>query len=121
MVACAVSGCTVARAAAGRRSDKLSLLYEGQDRAILLQHWGHPKKTVVVEGARRDTFLLSAGDAPSGGRALGHATMDVLTMGMWEIIGGGYEDSHSRGLWLTVEYDEHEKVSDAYVGETRPE
>ncbi len=117
MVICMVGGCTVLRAASGKRPNELSILYAGQDRSVLLERWGQPRKSVVIEGKRRDTFLVQTGDASGGGRALGHATMDVLTMGTWELVGGGIEDGHSKGLWLTVEYDQNDKVTDAYPGD----
>ena len=36
---------------------------------------------------RVDLYEYEIGNKPSAGRAIGHGVMDILTLGLWEIIG----------------------------------
>ena len=55
-----------------------------------------------------DTYLLVKGNESSAGRAIGHGVMDVLTLGLWEVIGTPIEavagtEKHDR---FVIYYDQ---------------
>ena len=51
-------------------------------------HLGPPVQTSTQpDGTVISTYEYEIGNEPSAGRAVGHAAMDVLTLGVWEIVG----------------------------------
>ena len=53
-----------------------------------------------------DIFEYEIGNEPAYGRAAFHGTMDLLTLGVWEIIGTPIEASAGKTSKVTVVYDE---------------
>jgi hypothetical protein len=104
-------GCSVGMALHGDPEPNLGALQIGQDRDLVLLHLGQPAKMHTTERGRIDVFELQRGNAPSGGRALGHAVMDVLTLGVWEVFGTPIEAAIGEKFTLTVEYDQQGKVT----------
>jgi hypothetical protein len=51
------------------------------------------------------------GNEPSAGRAVGHAVMDVLTLGIWEIAGTPIEGFQGEKYRATVIYGDDDKVT----------
>lgn len=52
------------------------------------------------------TYEYIVGNEPSTGRAVGHAAMDVLTLGVWEIIGTPIEAmNQGEKINVTIRYD----------------
>ena len=106
------SGCSVGMAMSGERSPNVGVLKIGQDRSIVLLNLGQPSLTKATENGRVDIFHLQRGNDPSVGRAVGHAVMDVLTFGGWELIGTPIEGFAGEDFSITVTYDSAEKVID---------
>jgi len=48
--------------------------------------------------------MAASGDEPSAGRAVGHAALDVLTLGLWEVIGTPIEMVQGRSYHAVVTY-----------------
>ena len=82
----------------------------GQSRDIVLLNLGQPTRTIATEEGRSDIFQLERGNQPSTGRAVGHAVMDVLTIGIWEVVGSPIEGFTGDEFTLSVEYDAEDKV-----------
>ncbi len=78
---CFLQACSVGMAMSGKPDPNVGALEIGQNRDIVLLNVGQPTKTFAKEGKRTDVFHLERGNQPSAGRALGHAAMDVLTLG----------------------------------------
>ena len=111
------TGCSMFMAMHGKRDANVGALSIGQDRAIVIANLGQPSKTVTTESGRVDVFELQRGNAPSGGRALAHGAIDVLTLGLWEIIGTPIEAMQGESYTLTIEYDKQDKVTKVATGE----
>lgn len=118
LAALLLNGCSVFMAMHGKQDANLSTLSIGQDRSIVLLNLGQPEKTLATEGKRVDVFKLQRGNAPSGGRALGHGALDVLTLGLWEVAGTPIEAVQGETFYLTIEYDENDKVKKVVTGDT---
>lgn len=56
-------------------------------------------------------FTLSGANQPSAGRAAGHAALDILTLGLWELVGTPIEGAASDELAVTVDYDRNDRVT----------
>ena len=111
------TGCSMFMALHGKRDANVGALSIGQDRAIVIANLGQPDKTVTTENGRVDIFHLQRGNAPSGGRALAHGAIDVVTLGLWEIIGTPIEAMQGESYTMTVEYDKQDKVTKVFTGE----
>lgn len=121
MLAFFCTGCAVFMAMHGKRDANIGALQIGQDRAIVLANLGQPAKTAATENGRYDVFELQRGNSPSGGRALAHGAIDLLTLGFWEIIGTPIEAMQGETYTLSVEYDKEDKVKKVITGESRTE
>lgn len=94
----------------GKPDPNISALSAGQDRDIVILNLGQPSKTLLADGKRTDVFELERGNEQSVGRATGHAVMDLLTLGGWELIGTPIEGFAGETITLQIEYDEEDKV-----------
>src|SRR5262245_45086379 len=88
MVMLLSTGCSVGMAMSGKEAPNLGAFGIGSPRGVVEVHMGMPSSTSTLpNGNRLDVYTYEIGNAPSAGRAVGHAAMDVLTLGIWEIIG----------------------------------
>jgi hypothetical protein len=111
LAAMCASGCSVGMAMKGKPDPNIGALNLGEDRSIVLLNLGQPTQTLTTETGRTDIFQLERGNEPSAGRAVGHAAMDVLTLGAWEIVGTPIEGFTGDKFTVTIEYDTDDKVT----------
>lgn len=115
-----ISGCSVGMALSGQPDPNISALAEGQERDIVILNLGQPTKTMLADNKRVDIFELERGNEQSVGRATGHAIMDLLTLGGWEIIGTPIEGFAGNTITLQIEYDNENKVKSVKTLESQP-
>lgn len=76
---------------ASQQPDKkdVSLFKKGTPRSVLLGEFGYPITQTKHDGKKWDVWRFNQGysNGAKTSRALGHATMDVLTLGIWEVVG----------------------------------
>ncbi len=108
---CALQACSVGMAMSGKADPNTGTLQMGQSRDLVLLNLGQPSQTHLTEAGRTDVFELERGNEPSAGRAAGHAVMDVLTLGIWEVVGTPIEGVAGETFTLTIQYDTDEKVT----------
>jgi len=107
-----VSGCSVAMALHGKRTPNISNIRRQMYRDEVVLTLGEPIKTLTREdGTRIDEFEYQVGNDPSAGRAVGHAVLDLLTWGAWEVVGTPVESFQGKTCYLTIEYDKDDKVT----------
>lgn len=116
LLAITLTGCSVAMALHGKEDVDIAALHIGQPRAEVILLLGQPAKTITTETGRTDVFAVEKGNAPSAGRAIGHGAMDVLTLGLWEVIGTPVEGLSSSKQQITVKYDKEDKVTNLFAG-----
>ncbi len=104
------TGCSVFMAMSGKKEPNLAVLTTGQDRGLVILNLGNPVQTYVKDDMTVDTYEVQFGNEPSGGRAIAHAAMDVLTWGAWEIVGTPVEGMQGKTQTITVEYDKNNKL-----------
>lgn len=118
MVAIMLSGCSVGMSLAGKRTPNISNIRREMHRDEVVMTLGQPLKTIQREdGSRIDEFKYQVDNDPSAGRAMGHAVMDVLTLGVWEVIGTPIEAFKGKTCYITVYYDNTDKVTKIGTGE----
>ena len=106
-------GCSVYMAANQPAKKDIQMLKEGIYRSALLAEFGSPIFSEQKDGKRTDVFRFHEGSKTGWkvGRAVFHAAADVVTLGLWELIGTPTE-AIVKGdeITVTVLYDQTDKV-----------
>lgn len=103
------SGCSVGMALHGADNPDRATLREGADRADIEMTFGKPKNWDEAE--KRALYHYTTGEDGSAGRAIAHAAGDVLTFGLWEVVGTPIEAVQSHTPWaLDVWYSDQSRV-----------
>ena len=107
-----VSGCSVGMAMHGKESPNLGLVRVGSTRGEVEMVMGAPVESVSTDGGGRiDTYEYEVGNDPSAGRAIGHGVMDVLTLGLWEVVGTPIEGFQGTRYRALIDYGADDKVA----------
>jgi hypothetical protein len=108
-----LSACSVGMALSGSENPDLGAVKVGASRGEVEMHLGSPRNsTTLADGRRTDIYEYEIGNEPSAGRAIGHGAMDVLTLGLWEVIGTPIEGVQGERYHATITYGPDEKVID---------
>lgn len=108
-----LSGCSVGMALSGSQNPDLGAVRTGATRGEIELHLGTPVRSTLLDGGHRaDVYHYEVGNEPSAGRAAGHAVMDVLTLGIWEIVGTPIEGVQGEKYTATIVYDANDRVVD---------
>ena len=101
-----LSGCSVGMALSGKQQPELGVVRVGATRGEIELQMGAPVQTLQESAnSRIDVYEYEIGNQPSAGRAVGHAVMDVLTWGLWEVVGAPIEAFQGDKMYLQVTYD----------------
>ena len=104
-------GCSVGMAMSGKNNPNLGMIRKGASRDEVELTLGPPIKTVSIDAGRRlDVYSYQIGNEASAGRATGHAVMDLLTLGLWEIVGTPIEANQGDEYELSITYDKDDRV-----------
>ena len=104
-----LTGCSVFMAAGGHDGPNLAILRAGATRQEVEHELGSPLK-VTSEGTGIYTYKFEHGRKPKAGSAAVHAGMDVVTLGLWEVIGTPVEMAQIKQGEATVTYDDNDVV-----------
>lgn len=107
-----LSGCSVGMAMHGKETPNLGAIKVGSTRGEVEMILGAPVQSVSTPegGGRIDTYEYEVGNDPSAGRAIGHGVMDVLTLGLWEVVGTPIEGFQGTKYSIQLEYGPDDKV-----------
>lgn len=106
-----LTGCSVLMAMSGEREPDLGSFGIGSHRSEVEMQLGSPLSSVTLEnGQRVDVYEYQIGNEPSAGRAIAHGAMDVLTWGVWEIIGTPVEGFIGERRRIRICYDENNRI-----------
>jgi hypothetical protein len=116
IVAAAVIGSTacspvMAANQPGRRN--VDLLTQGIPRNLVLAELGPPIQSETRDGKRVEVFSFTQGyrKGVKVGRTIGHATGDVLTLGLWELAGTPTEAAlNGHQVAYEVTYDGSDRI-----------
>lgn len=107
-----LSGCSVVMATSGKPTPDLSTIKVGSTRGEVEALLGAPVQSVTSSesGNRTDTYECEIGNDPSAGRAIGNAVMDVLSLGLYEVVGTPSEALRVAKHRVQLEYGPDDKV-----------
>jgi hypothetical protein len=111
-----LSGCSVGMALHGEREPNLAACRVGATRGEIELELGPPTSVASVEGGGTQcTYEYQVGNEPSAGRAALHAGMDVITLGIWELVGTPTEALQGEDFQLVVTYGPDGKAENIQV------
>lgn len=109
-----IIGCSVYMAANQPDKKDIGVLKAGTPRSAVLAEFGTPIETSMRNGAKVDIFTFTQGysGVEKGGRAVLHGAADVLTLGLWEVVGTPIE-GYANGTKVSIEitYDHEERLA----------
>ncbi|MCO6442420.1 MAG: membrane lipoprotein lipid attachment site-containing protein [Nitrococcus mobilis] len=115
-----LSGCSVGMAMSGKSTPDLGVVKQNASRGEVELQLGPPVRVSTMDnGHVLNVYEYQVGNDPSAGRAAGHAVMDVLTLGIWEVIGTPIEGFQGDKRRVQIEYDENDRVVNV-KGNVRP-
>ncbi|MGE9986571.1 hypothetical protein [Desulfovibrio sp. SGI.169] len=106
-----LQGCSVGMAMSGKKQPELGAVRVGATRGEIELHLGSPVEITEVNGSRVDIYEYEIGNEPSAGRAIGHGVMDILTLGIWEVVGTPVEGFQGEKKRLMITYNEDDTVA----------
>ena len=108
-----LSNCSVGMALSGNKDPDVNVVQKGVQRFEVEMQLGRPIQSKVVDGKTVAIYEYEIGNTQSPGRAAGHAVMDVLTLGLWELAGTPIEACDGQKYEMSIEYDQDHKVINA--------
>lgn len=106
-----LGGCSVGMAMSGKKDPDLGMVKTSASRGEVEMQLGKPIETTSLpDGCRVDMYEYEVGNEPSAGRAIGHGVMDVLTLGLWEVVGTPIEGVQGTKNRVTITYDRDDRV-----------
>lgn len=113
-----LTGCSVFMAATQPDKKDIGLFKIGTPRSMLLAEFGLPAVAEERDGKKYKIYVFTQGysSGAKAGRAVFHGAADVLTLGLWEVIGTpteGVFDGTEMGY--EVSYDENNRIDQAVL------
>jgi hypothetical protein len=92
-------------ALSGEEAPDLDYCTVGESRSDIELEMGTPQRVEdLPDGSQVCTYAYEVGDRVSGERAILHGSMDVLTFGLWELVGSSVEARQGQQYEMTVTY-----------------
>lgn len=113
-----VAGCSVFMAAQQPPAKNIQLFQTGTSRNALLKEFGPPYISEEVDGQKIEMFIFVQGysKAVKAGRMIFHGAADIMTLGLWEIVGMPTEMIfNGEEMAFHVSYDEHDVVDEVNI------
>jgi len=106
-----LSGCSVGMAMHGKDTPDLGVVKQKATRGEIEMQLGAPVQVSTMKnGHSLSVYEYEVGNDPSAGRAVGHAVLDLVTLGLWEIVGTPIEGFQGDKRKVQIEYDENDHV-----------
>jgi hypothetical protein len=110
-VALGLTGCSIGMAANGRPNPQVELIKPGVHRAIVEGELGKPVQAIKqTDGTTLVEYVYEVDDAPSAKRAVLYGAMDVVTLGLWEVVGTPLEATQAGLQKLQILLDRNQRV-----------
>ena len=117
VLAAMTGGCSVQQALTAQPGTDLSVLAPGAARSQVEYVLGPPIKTLRTRGGVvYSTYYIRSGTEQRTDLALANAGLDVVTLGLWELVHRrqGYLENRPRSEVMAVTYDDADRVIDLF-------
>jgi hypothetical protein len=112
----ALSGCSVYMATKQPDAKNVDLFTVGTPRTLMLAEFGMPAATETKNGRTYEIFKFVNGytAGAKAGRAVFHGAADVVTLGLWEVVGTPTEGVFFTGdeMVFRVRYDKDDRIDE---------
>lgn len=115
IIAVMLSGCSVFMAAKQPDKKNVELFALGTPRSMLLAEFGPPAVSEMRDGKKYEIYKFVQGYSAGAkaGRAVFHGAADVLTLGLWEVVGTPAEGVFSGDeMAYEVSYDKDNRIDE---------
>lgn len=103
---CSLSGCSAGMALSGKKEPDLVYVQKGASRQEIEHQLGRPiESKALPNGQTENVYEYEFGNKPSAGKAAGYAILDVLTLGIYEIVNTPIEAAGGKGYRIKIKYD----------------
>ena len=109
------SGCAVYMAAHQPSQKNMGLLTAGVPRSNIIAEFGAPVTSEEKDGLKVDIYRFRQGysQGAKAARAVTHGAADVLTLGLWEVIGTPTEATfNGKDVAVKITYDSEDKIKE---------
>jgi hypothetical protein len=112
LILASLYGCSVGMAMSGKPDPNLGAIKEKVKRGeVELILGGAPIKYMSMSnGKLLCVYKYETGNAPSTGRAIFHILMDMVTIGLWELIATPVEGFTGNTEYVSIVYDDDDRV-----------
>jgi hypothetical protein len=112
-----LQACSVGMALSGKEAPNLAVCRVGAPRSDVEAQLGPPVSvSTLPDGTQSCTYEYELGNAPSPGRAVAHGALDVLTLGMWEVLAGTPVEAGTGSKYrMTVVYDQQDAAKEITI------
>ncbi len=113
-----IPGCSVYMAAKQPSAKNIELFKVGTPRSMILAEFGLPTVSEVRDGKKYEIYKFVQGysSGAKAGRAVFHGAADVLTLGLWEVVGTPTESIFSGDeMAYEIRYDENDRIDQVTV------
>ncbi len=112
----ALGGCSVYMATKQPDAKNVDLFTVGTSRTMMLAEFGMPAATETKNGRTYEIFKFVNGYSAGAkaGRAVFHGAADVVTLGLWEVVGTPTEGVFFTGdeMVFRVRYDKDDQIDE---------
>jgi hypothetical protein len=99
----------------GQNQPDLGQVKIGASKEEIELQLGSPIKSAQIpDGYRVDIYEYEVGNQTSYGRAAVHGTLDLFTIGLWEIVGTTYEACQGDKYKISIKYDPSNKACEIH-------
>jgi len=115
-------GCSVFMATKQPSAKNVDMFKVGTPRDMLLAEFGSPATSEVRDGKKSEIFKFVQGysSGAKAGRAFFHGAADVMTLGLWEVVGTPTELVFSGDeMAYEVTYDDKDRIDQVTVLKTQ--
>lgn len=108
-----MTGCSVYMAAVGDEKPDTSKVLYNQSHTEVEMTLGPPVRSAPTpDGGLVANYKYVSGNEPSAGRAVAYGFMDLVTLGLWEVVGSPTEMlNQAEKVVTTITYDADGKVN----------
>jgi hypothetical protein len=113
-----MTGCAVVKATNQPDKKNLSVFSAGTPRSYVIAEVGTPTFTEEKDGQRVDIFAFKQGYSKGAkvGRAFFHGAADLMTLGMWEVVGTPFEAiADGTDMKIQVTYEQNRVKDVTYL------
>jgi len=111
-----MNGCSSVTAAKQPGRKPVELFEPGTPRHEIISAFGYPAESETRAGKRYEVFRFTQGytAGAKAGRAVLHGAADILTLGLWEVVGQEVEEGAAGSeLAYGVLYDRDDRIESA--------